>query len=135
MLTSYDGEDIFPRKLWDPNSPFLKALDNQLNPEHGTVVVNLHSDSELLNSAGSAPSILEQVLPMGKYVSRIGRAYKDMLVGNGSCGRKEGSGLGPGWEWPKPPPVGLGWFWPPQFFIIFSFLFFSFFKKKIYIIF
>lgn len=94
FIDAYDGEDIFPRKLWDPKSPFLKALNNQLHPEHGTVVVNLHSDSELLNSAGSAPSVLEQVLPMGKYVSRIGRAYKDMLVGNGSCGRKEGSSLG-----------------------------------------
>lgn len=95
FIDAYDGDDIFPHKLWDPNSPFLKALSNQLHPEHGTVVVNLHSDSELLNPDRSVPSVLDQVLPMGKYVSRIGRAYKDMLVGNGSCGGgKEGSGLG-----------------------------------------
>ncbi|KAG6664629.1 hypothetical protein CIPAW_02G107000 [Carya illinoinensis] len=90
FIDAYDGDDIFPRKLWDPNSPFLKALSTQLHPEHGTVVVNLHSDSELLNPDGSVPSVLEQILPMGKYVSRIARAYKDVLVGNG----KEGSGLG-----------------------------------------
>ncbi|KAG7991719.1 hypothetical protein I3843_02G091800 [Carya illinoinensis] len=90
FIDAYDGDDIFPHKLWDPNSPFLKALSTQLHPEHGTVVVNLHSDSELLNPDGSVPSVLEQILPMGKYVSRIARAYKDVLVGNG----KEGSGLG-----------------------------------------
>lgn len=90
FIDAYDGDDIFPRKLWDPESPFIKALSNQLHPEHGTVVVNLHSDSEILNPDGAVPSVLEQILPMGKYVSRIARAYKDVLVGNG----KEGSGFG-----------------------------------------
>ncbi|KAM4117007.1 hypothetical protein ACB094_02G092900 [Castanea mollissima] len=93
FIDAYNGEDIFPRKLWDPSSQFLKSLSNQLHPGHGTVVVNLHSDSDILDLVGSAPSFLQQILPMGKYVSGIGRAYKDVLVGSGSCG-KEGSGLG-----------------------------------------
>ncbi|KAB1219342.1 hypothetical protein CJ030_MR3G001175 [Morella rubra] len=95
FVDAYDGDDIFPRKLWDPDFPFLRTLSTQLHPEHGTVVVNLHSDSELLNPNGSVPSVLEQILPMGKYVSSIGEAYRDVLVGKGSsAGRKEGSGLG-----------------------------------------
>ncbi|PON94848.1 S-adenosyl-L-methionine-dependent methyltransferase [Trema orientale] len=94
FIDAYDGEDIFPRALWDPDSPFLKALSNRLHPEHGTVVVNLHSDSELLNPDGSVPSVLEQILPMGKYVSQVGRAYKDVLVGNTSSSGEKNSGLG-----------------------------------------
>lgn len=94
FIDAYDGEDIFPRTLWDSSSQFLNALSNQLHPRHGTVVVNLHSDSEILNPDGSVPSFLPQILPMGRYVSGIGRAYKDVLLGNGSCGGKEGSGLG-----------------------------------------
>ncbi|KAH0993714.1 hypothetical protein GBA52_005197 [Prunus armeniaca] len=69
FIDAYDGEDIFPHKLWDPHSPILKALSNWLRPEHGTVVANLHSDTEILNPDGSAPSVLQQTLPMGKYVS------------------------------------------------------------------
>lgn len=84
FVDAYDGEDIFPHKLWDPHSPFLKALSSRLHPEHGTVVVNLHSDSDILNPDGSTPSILEQTLPMGKYVTGVCRAYKDTLVGNDS---------------------------------------------------
>lgn len=86
FVDAYDGEDIFPHKLWDPDSPFLKALGNRLHPKHGTVVVNLHSDSDVLNCDGSVPSVFEQILPMGKYVSRVCRAYKDMLVGKGDSG-------------------------------------------------
>jgi len=81
FVDAYDGDDIFPHKLWHPDSTFLKALSNRLHPKHGTVVVNLHSDSD------TVPSSLEQILPMGKYVSQVSRAYKDVLVG------KEGSGL------------------------------------------
>lgn len=93
FIDAYDGDDIFPRKLWDPNSTFLEALSKRLHPKHGTVVVNLHSDSDLLNPDGSVPSVLEHILPMGKYVSQIGRAYKDVLVGDGSSSN-ENSGLG-----------------------------------------
>lgn len=84
FVDAYDGEDIFPHKLWDPHSPFLKALGNRLHPEHGTVVVNLHADTDLLNDDGSVPH--ELLLPMGKYVKRVCRAYKDVLLGNGSDG-------------------------------------------------
>lgn len=94
FIDAYDGDDIFPRALWDPDSLFLKALSNQLQPEHGTVVVNLHSDSDLLNPDGSVPSVLEQVLPMGKYVSKVGRAYKDVLTRNTSSSGGKTSGLG-----------------------------------------
>lgn len=86
FIDAYDGEDIFPHKLWDPDSPFMKALSSRLHPNHGTVVVNLHSDSDILNPDGSVPSILEQILPMGKYVSQVCRAYKDMVVRNGDSG-------------------------------------------------
>lgn len=89
FIDAYDGDDIFPHKLWDPNSTFLDALSKRVHPKHGTVVVNLHSDSNILNPDGSVPSVLEHVLPMGKYVFRIGRAYKDVLVGD-----EKSSGLG-----------------------------------------
>ena len=95
FIDAYDGDDIFPRTLWDPDSPFLKSLSDQLHPEHGTVVVNLHSDSDLLNPDGSVPSVLEHILPMGKYVSKVSRAYKDVLVGKtcSCCGKKSGLGF------------------------------------------
>ena len=83
FIDAYDGEDIFPRKLWDPHSPFLNALGNQVHPEHGTVVVNLLADSNIM-SDGSVSSVLHQIIPMGKYVSGVCRAYKDLLVNNGS---------------------------------------------------
>ncbi|XP_027364029.1 uncharacterized protein LOC113871253 [Abrus precatorius] len=86
FVDAYDGDDIFPHKLWDPDSPFLKALSNQLHPKHGTVVVNLHSDSDIFNDDGYVPSVLEQNLPMGKYVSHVCQAYKNVLVGNGGSG-------------------------------------------------
>ncbi|KAM1232288.1 hypothetical protein ACFX13_042861 [Malus domestica] len=87
FVDAYDGEDIFPRKLWDPHSPFLKALSSRLHPDHGTVVVNLHSDSDILNPDGSAPSVLQPTLPMGKYVSRVClQAYKDVVVGGKDSG-------------------------------------------------
>ncbi|XP_020227143.1 uncharacterized protein LOC109808518 [Cajanus cajan] len=86
FVDAYDGDDIFPHKLWSPDSLFLKALSNRLHPKHGTVVVNLHSDSDVLNYDGSFPSELEQILPMGKYVSQVCQAYKDVLVGKGGSG-------------------------------------------------
>ena len=89
FIDAYDGDDIFPHKLWDPNSTFLEALTKRVHPKHGTVVVNLHSDSDVVEPDGSVPSVLEHVLPMGKYVFRIGRAYKDVLVGD-----EKSSGLG-----------------------------------------
>lgn len=93
FIDAYDGDDIFPHKLWDPDLPFLKALSSRLHPKHGTVVVNLHSDSDVLNHDGSFPSVLEQVLPMGKYVSQVCRAYKDVLVSTGNS-REEKGGTG-----------------------------------------
>ncbi|RVW20950.1 hypothetical protein CK203_107835 [Vitis vinifera] len=54
FVDAYDGDDIFPYKLRDPNSPFLKALKNRLNTEHGTVCrkwkvwVGIHSFSSLV---------------------------------------------------------------------------------------
>ncbi|KAK3187684.1 hypothetical protein Dsin_027245 [Dipteronia sinensis] len=89
------GDDIFPRKLWDPDSPFVKALSSQLHPEHGTVVVNLHSDSAILDPRKPDSYFHQQLPSMGKYVSTICRAYKDVLVGNRSSrDGKTGSGLG-----------------------------------------
>lgn len=93
FVDAYDGDDIFPHKLWNPDSPFLKSLKTRLHPKHGTVVVNLHSDVDVRNYDGSSPSEFEQVLPMGKYVSQVCRAYKDVLLGTGSSGEKRGSGI------------------------------------------
>ncbi|GMI69875.1 hypothetical protein like AT4G13330 [Hibiscus trionum] len=79
FIDAYDGDDIFPNKLWDPHSPFLNSLSDRLHPKHGTIVVNLHADSN---------DFPQQLLPMGKYVSRVCKAYKDVLIGNGKsrCG-------------------------------------------------
>lgn len=60
FIDAYDGEDIFPRKLWDTDSPFMKALSSWLHPDHGTVVVNLHSDCEVLNPDGSVLPFLSK---------------------------------------------------------------------------
>ncbi|XP_077229670.1 S-adenosyl-L-methionine-dependent methyltransferases superfamily protein isoform X2 [Tasmannia lanceolata] len=88
FIDAYDGDDIFPHKLWDPHSPFLKALKSRLHPEHGTVVVNLHADSDVLSSDGGVSSFLHPILPMGKYVSQVCKAYKNVILGKG-----EGLGL------------------------------------------
>ncbi|KAK4266214.1 hypothetical protein QN277_027169 [Acacia crassicarpa] len=93
FIDAYDGDDIFPHKLWDSDSPFLKALSSRLHPEHGTAVVNLHSDCDLSNLGGAVPSIFEPILPMGKYVSRVCRAYKDVLLGANSYEGRKGTGI------------------------------------------
>ncbi|KAL8171404.1 hypothetical protein V2J09_023208 [Rumex salicifolius] len=80
FIDAYDGDDIFPHKLWDPNSPFLNSLESKLHPDHGTVVVNLHSDADILDSNASVSSLFDPVLPMGKYVTAVCQAYKDVLV-------------------------------------------------------
>lgn len=94
FIDAYDGDDIFPYKLRDPDSPFLNTLRNHLHPEHGTVVVNLHSDSDFLESAESNSYFDQQLPPMGKYVAAVCHAYKDVLLEEGStCDGKIGSGL------------------------------------------
>ncbi|KAJ0092820.1 hypothetical protein Patl1_25701 [Pistacia atlantica] len=94
FIDAYDGDDIFPHKLRDPDSPFINALRNQLHPEHGTVVVNLHSDSDFLESAETNSYFGQQLPPMGKYVTSVSHVYKDVLLENGSsCDGKIGSGL------------------------------------------
>ncbi|WOG83211.1 hypothetical protein DCAR_0102385 [Daucus carota subsp. sativus] len=84
FVDAYDGQDIFPHKLWDPQSPFLNALSDRLHPEHGTVVVNLHADTDLFDDDDTLPSQL--VLPMGKYVKSVCEAYKNVIVGNSNGG-------------------------------------------------
>ncbi|CAI9271273.1 unnamed protein product [Lactuca saligna] len=75
FIDAYDGDDIFPHKLWDPDSVFLKTLGERLHPKHGTCVVNLHSDVDMVEVSES-----ESVIPMGKYVSQVCKAYKKMVV-------------------------------------------------------
>ncbi|XP_047317564.1 uncharacterized protein LOC124921010 [Impatiens glandulifera] len=83
FIDAYDGDDIFPSMLWDPNAPFLRALERQLHPEHGTVVVNLHSDLELdVDDDGSFRSAIHQIPNVGKYVLGVGQAYKEALMRN-----------------------------------------------------
>ncbi|KAL0368303.1 UNVERIFIED_CONTAM: hypothetical protein Scaly_1049200 [Sesamum calycinum] len=78
FIDAYDGEDIFPHKLWEPCSPFLQALGNRLHPGHGTVVVNLHADVDLVVDTPNPP--IFSFLPMGKHVSQVCHAYKDALL-------------------------------------------------------
>lgn len=82
FIDAYDGEDIFPHKLWDPDSPFLQALGSRLHPDHGTVVVNLHADVELEVDGADVPQVL--FLPMGKHVSQVCNAYVDVLLESGN---------------------------------------------------
>jgi len=71
FIDAYDGDDVFPRKLWDADGAFMKDLERRVHPVHGTVVVNLHSDSELPGHAE-----FQSVLPMGRRVSEVCGAYK-----------------------------------------------------------
>ncbi|KAK6929702.1 Pentatricopeptide repeat [Dillenia turbinata] len=78
FIDAYDGDDIFPHKLRNPSGPFLKNLN-----------------SDILNLDGSTPTVFQQILPMGKYVSGVYRAFKDELVGNGTRGHRDNyQGLG-----------------------------------------
>lgn len=86
FIDAYDGDDIFPHKLWDPHSPFLKALSERLHPKHGTVVVNLHSDSDVTDPDGTISYFYQQIPLMGKHVSKVGYAYREVLVGNKNNG-------------------------------------------------
>ncbi|XP_006653593.1 uncharacterized protein LOC102706841 [Oryza brachyantha] len=76
FIDAYDGDDIFPRKLWDADGAFLKNLEKKVHPDHGTVVVNLHSDSELSVAGVDDSSRAQSILPLGKHVSQVCRAYK-----------------------------------------------------------
>ncbi|CAA0817464.1 S-adenosyl-L-methionine-dependent methyltransferases superfamily protein [Striga hermonthica] len=78
FIDAYDGEDIFPRKLWDPHSPFIQNLKNRIHPRHGTVVVNLHSDVDLEGSDSNPQD--RSFLSMGKYTYQVCRAYRDVLL-------------------------------------------------------
>ncbi|GAB2210373.1 hypothetical protein Droror1_Dr00015639 [Drosera rotundifolia] len=94
FIDAYDGNDIFPHKLWNPDFPFLEALARRLHPGHGTVVVNLHSDVDIRDSDGSVSSFVQSTLPMGKYISKVCSAYRDAVLGRRSCTRKRSPGLG-----------------------------------------
>ncbi|RAL38344.1 hypothetical protein DM860_002322 [Cuscuta australis] len=83
FIDAYDGDDIFPYKLWDPHFPFLKALGDRLHPEHGTVIVNLHSDVDYRDAAASGSGASSHYLPMGPYMKQVCGAYKEALLGNG----------------------------------------------------
>ncbi|XP_039048735.1 uncharacterized protein LOC120189545 [Hibiscus syriacus] len=95
FVDAYDGDDIFPNKLWDPHSPFLNSLSDHLHPEYGTVVLNLQADSYSSNPDESVSYFNQRPLPLGKYVSRVCKAYKDVLVGSKCTSYgKSGCGLG-----------------------------------------
>ncbi|CAN6235594.1 unnamed protein product [Urochloa humidicola] len=76
FIDAYDGDDIFPRKLWDADGTFMKNLEKKVHPVHGTVVVNLHSGTELPDSDMESGAQFQSILPMGKHVSQVCRAYK-----------------------------------------------------------
>lgn len=77
FMDAYDGADIFPHSLWDSNSLFMKALSERLHHEHGTLVVNLHSDADISDSDRSIEGVTT-----GKYVRKVGKAYKKGLMEN-----------------------------------------------------
>lgn len=77
FMDAYDGADIFPHSLWDSNSVFMKALSERLHHEHGTLVVNLHSDADIADIDRSNEGVTT-----GKYVTKVGRAYKKGLMEN-----------------------------------------------------
>ncbi|CAD6263085.1 unnamed protein product [Miscanthus lutarioriparius] len=76
FIDAYDGDDVFPRKLWDVDGAFMKNLEKKVHPIHGAVVVNLHSDSELPASEAEGNADFQSILPMGRHVSQVCRAYK-----------------------------------------------------------
>ncbi|XP_024005514.1 uncharacterized protein LOC18030304 isoform X2 [Eutrema salsugineum] len=77
FMDAYDGADIFPHSLWDSDSVFMKALSERLHHEHGTLVVNLHSDADISDIDRSNEGVTT-----GKYVRKVGRAYKKGLMEN-----------------------------------------------------
>lgn len=77
FMDAYDGADIFPHSLWDSNSLFMKALSERLHHEHGTLVVNLHSDADISDLDRSIEGVTT-----GKYVRKVGKAYKKGLMEN-----------------------------------------------------
>ncbi|GJU91631.1 S-adenosyl-L-methionine-dependent methyltransferases superfamily protein [Tanacetum coccineum] len=46
FVDAYDGDDVFPHKLWDPDSIFLKALGEWLHPDHGPVADIMDTDHQ-----------------------------------------------------------------------------------------
>ncbi|CAH2079424.1 unnamed protein product [Thlaspi arvense] len=77
FMDAYNGADIFPHTLWDSDSVFMKALSERLHHEHGTLVVNLHSDADISDIDRSNEGVTT-----GKYVRKVGRAYKKGLMEN-----------------------------------------------------
>ncbi|XP_065031794.1 uncharacterized protein LOC135581610 isoform X2 [Musa acuminata AAA Group] len=77
FIDAYDGDDIFPHKLWDRQGPFLESLRSKVHPVHGTVVVNLHSDSEVLSMDMKDYSLCQSILPMSRYISQVRKAYEE----------------------------------------------------------
>ncbi|KAF3780738.1 hypothetical protein EJ110_NYTH38578 [Nymphaea thermarum] len=84
FVDAYDGDDLFPRKLWDADGPFLKALATILHPDHGTVVVNLHADTDSLTKCTSP--LFHPLLPMGRHVYQVCKAYKQVLGEDSGAG-------------------------------------------------
>ncbi|XP_078427796.1 S-adenosyl-L-methionine-dependent methyltransferases superfamily protein [Wolffia australiana] len=76
IIDAYDGDDIFPQKLWDPDGDFLRSLAARLHPAHGVAVVNLHADADIAMGGIATDWLDGEMLPMGKYVSQVCRAYK-----------------------------------------------------------
>ncbi|VVB05218.1 unnamed protein product [Arabis nemorensis] len=77
FMDAYNGADIFPHSLWDSNSMFMKALSETLHHEHGTLVVNLHSDADIADTDRSNEDVTT-----GKYARKVGKAYKKGLMEN-----------------------------------------------------
>ncbi|KAJ3680010.1 hypothetical protein LUZ60_016288 [Juncus effusus] len=82
FVDAYDGDDIFPNKLWDKNGSFLSDLAERVDPLHGTVVVNLHSDLDLpSNGLSNDFSFFPDILARGKYVNQVCTNYKSHFGG------------------------------------------------------
>lgn len=93
FIDAFDGKDEVPSCFWSEDGPFLAALCNLLNPNHGTAVMNLHTDSP-------PPSLHERItgvfgpgydlrLPGGKQLHQIAHTYRNALLPSSRQGNGE----------------------------------------------
>ncbi|KAL2651772.1 hypothetical protein R1flu_019900 [Riccia fluitans] len=91
FVDAYDGEDVVPRQFLDRNGQFLSSLSSLLTADHGTVVVNLHTDSAPPNMverlSGKFGPGYDPSLPQGKRVLETAAAYRDVLLRGGDSWR------------------------------------------------
>ncbi|KAH7429861.1 hypothetical protein KP509_09G068900 [Ceratopteris richardii] len=93
FIDAFNGEDEVPVDFWTRGGSFLTGLRDLLDPHHGTVVVNLHTDlpppSFLERITGNFGPGYDPLLPGGKRLQEISQAYRDKLLHCWSAGLSE----------------------------------------------